>query len=101
MRGGAEGRPVNWGVMGKGNASRPEPLREQIEAGACGLKDHEDWGTTPAVIDTSLRVVDEYDVQLAIHTDTLNEAGFVEDTIAALGRRTIHTCHTECAGGGH
>jgi urease subunit alpha len=97
----AEALPVNWGVMGKGNASRPEPLREQIEAGACGLKDHEDWGTTPAVIDTSLRVVDEYDVQLAIHTDTLNEAGFVEDTIAAIGGRTIHTFHTEGAGGGH
>jgi urease subunit alpha len=97
----AEALPVNWGVMGKGNASRPDPLREQIEAGACGLKDHEDWGTTPAVIDTSLRVVDEYDVQLAIHTDTLNEAGFVEDTIAAIGGRTIHTFHTEGAGGGH
>jgi urease subunit alpha len=97
----AEALPVNWGVMGKGNASRPEPLREQIEAGACGLKDHEDWGTTPAVIDNSLRVVDEYDVQLAIHTDTLNEAGFVEDTIAAIGGRTIHTFHTEGAGGGH
>jgi urease subunit alpha len=97
----AEALPVNWGVMGKGNASSPDPLREQIEAGACGLKDHEDWGTTPAVIDTSLRVVDEYDVQLAIHTDTLNEAGFVEDTIAAIGGRTIHTFHTEGAGGGH
>jgi urease subunit alpha len=97
----AEALPVNWGVMGKGNASHPDPLREQIEAGACGLKDHEDWGTTPAVIDTSLLVVDEYDVQLAIHTDTLNEAGFVEDTIAAIGGRTIHTFHTEGAGGGH
>jgi urease subunit alpha len=87
--------------MGKGNASMPDPLREQIEAGACALKDHEDWGTTPAVIDCSLRVADEYDVQLAIHTDTLNEAGFVEDTIAAIAGRTIHTFHTEGAGGGH
>ena len=97
----AEGLPVNWGVFGKGNASRPEALREQIQAGACGLKDHEDWGTTPAVIDASLRVADEEDVQVAIHTDTLNEAGFVEDTIAAIGGRTIHTFHTEGAGGGH
>lgn len=97
----AEALPVNWGLMGKGNASTPDPLREQIEAGACSLKDHEDWGTTPAVIDTSLRVADEYDVQLAIHTDTLNEAGFVEDTIAAIAGRTIHTFHTEGAGGGH
>jgi urease subunit alpha len=97
----AEALPVNWGLMGKGNASTPDPLREQIEAGACALKDHEDWGTTPAVIDQSLRVADEYDVQVAIHTDTLNEAGFVEDTIAAIGGRTIHTFHTEGAGGGH
>jgi urease subunit alpha len=97
----AEGLPVNWGVMGKGNASSPGPLREQIEAGACALKDHEDWGTTPAVIEQSLRVADEYDVQVAIHTDTLNEAGFVEDTIAAIAGRTIHTFHTEGAGGGH
>jgi urease subunit alpha len=97
----AEALPVNWGVLGKGNASLPDPLREQIEAGACGLKDHEDWGTTPAVIDCSLRVADEYDVQVAIHTDTLNEAGFVEDTIAAIDGRTIHTFHTEGAGGGH
>jgi urease subunit alpha len=97
----AEGLPVNWGVFGKGNASRPDALREQIEAGACGLKDHEDWGTTPAVIDASLRVADEEDVQVAIHTDTLNEAGFVEDTIAAIAGRTIHTFHTEGAGGGH
>lgn len=97
----AEELPVNWGLMGKGNASMPDPLREQIEAGACALKDHEDWGTTPAVIDCSLRVADEYDIQLAIHTDTLNEAGFVEDTIAAIGGRTIHTFHTEGAGGGH
>jgi urease subunit alpha len=97
----AEALPVNWGLLGKGNSSRPEPLREQIEAGACGLKDHEDWGTTPAVIDCSLRVADEYDVQLAIHTDTLNESGFVEDTIGAIDGRTIHTYHTEGAGGGH
>jgi urease subunit alpha len=97
----AEALPVNWGVMGKGNASRPEGLREQVEAGACALKDHEDWGTTPAVIDCSLAVADEYDVQLAIHTDTLNEAGFVEDTVAAIAGRTIHTFHTEGAGGGH
>jgi urease subunit alpha len=97
----AEALPVNWGVFGKGNASRPEALREQVQAGACGLKDHEDWGTTPAVIDASLRVADEEDVQVAIHTDTLNEAGFVEDTIAAIAGRTIHTFHTEGAGGGH
>jgi urease subunit alpha len=97
----AEALPVNWGLMGKGNASRPEPLREQVEAGVCALKDHEDWGTTPAVIDCSLAVADEYDVQLAIHTDTLNEAGFVEDTVAAIAGRTIHTFHTEGAGGGH
>jgi urease subunit alpha len=97
----AEALPVNWGVFGKGNASRPEALREQIQGGACGLKDHEDWGTTPAVIDASLRVADEEDVQVAIHTDTLNEAGFVEDTIAAIAGRTIHTFHTEGAGGGH
>jgi urease subunit alpha len=97
----AEALPVNWGVFGKGNASRPDALREQIRAGACGLKDHEDWGTTPAVIDASLRVADEEDVQVAIHTDTLNEAGFVEDTIAAIAGRTIHTFHTEGAGGGH
>jgi urease subunit alpha len=97
----AEALPVNWGLLGKGNASTPEALREQIEAGVCGLKDHEDWGTTPAVIDCSLRVADEYDVQVAIHTDTLNESGFVEDTISAIDGRTIHTYHTEGAGGGH
>ena len=97
----AEALPVNWGVFGKGNASRPDALREQIHAGACGLKDHEDWGTTPAVIDASLRVADEEDVQVAIHTDTLNEAGFVEDTVAAIAGRAIHTFHTEGAGGGH
>jgi urease subunit alpha len=93
--------PLNVGILATGNASRPAPLVEQIVAGACGLKDHEDWGTTPSAIDCSLRVADEYDVQVAIHTDTLNESGFVEDTIAAIGGRTIHTYHTEGAGGGH
>ncbi len=97
----AETLPVNWGLLAKGNASFPEPIREQIEAGACGLKLHEDWGSTPAVIDAGLRMADEYDVQLAIHTDTLNEAGFLEDTVAAIAGRTIHTYHTEGAGGGH
>jgi urease subunit alpha len=97
----AEALPVNWGVLGKGNSSLTGPLAEQIEAGACGLKDHEDWGTTPAVIDCSLRVADEYDVQVAIHTDSLNESGYVEDTISAIDGRTIHTYHTEGAGGGH
>jgi urease subunit alpha len=93
--------PVNFGFLGKGNAATPAPLVEQILAGACGLKLHEDWGTTPAAIDACLSVCDEYDVQAAIHTDTLNEAGFVEDTIAAIAGRTIHTYHTEGAGGGH
>lgn len=93
--------PVNWGLLAKGNASEQAPLREQVEAGACGLKVHEDWGSTPAVIDAALRVADEYDVQLAIHTDTLNEAGFLEDTVKAIAGRTIHTYHTEGAGGGH
>ncbi len=97
----AEAWPVNFGFLGKGNAADPAPLAEQLEAGACGLKLHEDWGTTPAAIDTCLRVAEEYDVQVAIHTDTLNEAGFVEDTIAAIAGRTIHTYHTEGAGGGH
>jgi urease subunit alpha len=97
----AEGLPVNLGFLGKGNAAKPEGLCEQIEAGAIGLKLHEDWGTTPAAIDCCLRVADEYDVQVAIHTDTLNEAGFVEDSIAAFKGRTIHTYHTEGAGGGH
>ena len=92
---------MNFGFLGKGNASAAEPLREQIAAGACGFKLHEDWGTTPAAIDACLTVADEYDVQVAIHTDTLNEAGFVEDTIAAIAGRTIHTYHTEGAGGGH
>jgi len=96
-----EGYPLNFGFLAKGNASRPEVLREQIEAGAVGLKLHEDWGTTPAAIDCALSVADEYDVQVAIHTDTLNETGFVEDTIAAFKGRTIHTYHTEGAGGGH
>ncbi len=96
-----EGLPLNYGFLGKGNSSLADALREQIEAGACGLKDHEDWGTTPAVIDCSLRVADEYDVQIAIHTDTLNESGFVEDTISAIDGRAIHTYHTEGSGGGH
>ncbi|MBD2893175.1 urease subunit alpha [Spirillospora sp. NPDC000708] len=93
--------PVNVGVYGKGNSSLPAPLEEQIRAGAAGLKVHEDWGTTPAVIDTSLSVADAYDVQIAIHTDTLNEAGFVEDTINTINGRSIHTYHSEGAGGGH
>ncbi|QMS90014.1 urease subunit alpha [Nostoc edaphicum CCNP1411] len=97
----ADAFPVNLGFMGKGNASQPQGLVEQVDAGAMGLKLHEDWGTTPAAIDTCLSVADEYDVQVAIHTDTLNEAGFVEDTIAAFKNRTIHTYHTEGAGGGH
>lgn len=96
-----ESFPLNIGFLGKGNASRPEALREQLEAGAMGLKLHEDWGSTPAAIDCALSVADEYDVQVAIHTDTLNETGFVEDTIAAFKDRTIHTYHTEGAGGGH
>ena len=96
-----EGLPINVGVMGKGNGSLPKPLRKQIEAGACGLKLHEDWGTTPAVIDTSLTVADEYDIQIAIHTDTLNESGFLADSIAAIKGRAIHSFHTEGAGGGH
>ena len=93
--------PMNFGFLGKGNASQPEALEEQLLAGACGLKLHEDWGTTPASIDTCLAVADKYDVQVAIHTDTLNESGFVDDTIAAFKGRTIHTYHTEGAGGGH
>ena len=97
----ADAWPINVGFLGKGNASTAEPLAEQIRAGACGLKLHEDWGTTPAAIDTCLRVADELDVQVAIHTDTINEAGFVETTIAAIGDRAIHTYHTEGAGGGH
>ncbi|WP_305037456.1 urease subunit alpha [Cohnella mopanensis] len=97
----AEAFPMNLGFLGKGNASTLEPLIEQIEAGAIGLKLHEDWGTTPAAIDACLTAADQYDVQVAIHTDTLNEAGFVEDTLRAIGGRTIHTYHTEGAGGGH
>ncbi|MGG6263517.1 urease subunit alpha [Leptolyngbya sp. AN03gr2] len=97
----AEAFPMNLGFLGKGNASQPDALEEQIKAGAMGLKLHEDWGTTPAAIDTCLSVADDYDVQVAIHTDTLNEAGFVEDTIAAFKNRVIHTYHTEGAGGGH
>ena len=96
-----EAFPLNFGFLGKGNASDPASLREQIRAGALGLKLHEDWGTTPAAIDQCLAVADEHDVQVAIHTDTLNETGFVEDTIAAFRGRTIHTYHTEGAGGGH
>jgi urease subunit alpha len=97
----AEGYPINLGFLGKGNASRPEPLREQIHAGALGLKLHEDWGTTPATIDCSLTVAEETDTQVALHTDTLNESGFVEDSIAALKNRAIHAYHSEGAGGGH
>ncbi|MEX1337585.1 urease subunit alpha [Hydrogenibacillus schlegelii] len=97
----AEGLPVNLGFTGKGNASRPEALIEQVEAGAIGLKLHEDWGSTRVAIDTCLRVADAYDVQVAIHTDTLNEFGFLEQTLAAIDGRTIHTYHTEGAGGGH
>jgi len=93
--------PMNLGFFGKGNASTPGPLVEQIEAGACGLKLHEDWGTTPAAIDCALSVADQHDVQVAIHTDTLNESGFVETTIEAIAGRTIHAYHTEGAGGGH
>jgi urease subunit alpha len=97
----AEGFAMNLGFLGKGNVSLPEPAREQIRAGAIGLKLHEDWGTTPAAIDNCLRVADELDVQVAIHTDTLNESGFLETTLAAIDGRTIHTFHTEGAGGGH
>jgi len=97
----AEGFAMNLGFLGKGNVSLPDPAREQIHAGAIGLKLHEDWGTTPAAIDNCLKVADELDVQVAIHTDTLNESGFLEATVAAIGGRTIHTFHTEGAGGGH
>jgi urease subunit alpha len=97
----ADGFPMNLGIFGKGNASSAAGIVEQIEAGACGLKLHEDWGTTPAAIDCCLSVADDMDVQVAIHTDTLNESGFVENTIAAFKGRTIHTFHTEGAGGGH
>jgi urease subunit alpha len=97
----AEAFPLNFGFLGKGSASEREALREQILAGALGMKLHEDWGATPAAIDQCLSVADEFDVQVTIHTDTLNEAGFVEDTIRAIAGRTIHTYHTEGAGGGH
>jgi urease subunit alpha len=97
----AEAYPMNLGFLGKGNSSRPEPLIEQIQAGALGLKLHEDWGTTPAAIDCCLGVADDMDIQVCIHTDTLNESGFVEASIAAFKGRTIHTYHTEGAGGGH
>lgn len=97
----ADSFPMNLGFLGKGNASLPIALEEQLEAGAMGLKLHEDWGTTPAAIDCCLSVAERYDVQIAIHTDTLNESGFVEDTLAAIGGRVIHTYHTEGAGGGH
>ncbi len=96
-----EDLPMNFGLLGKGNASLPEGLVEQVKAGVMGLKLHEDWGTTPAAIDCCLSVADDYDVQVAIHTDTLNESGFVEDTFAAFKGRAIHTYHTEGAGGGH
>jgi urease subunit alpha len=97
----ADAFPMNLGFLGKGNVSLPEPLREQIEAGVIGLKLHEDWGTTPAAIDNCLSVAEEMDIQVAIHSDTLNESGFVETTIGAFKDRTIHTFHTEGAGGGH
>lgn len=97
----AEGLPVNWGILGKGNGSLAPPLVDQIKAGACGLKLHEDWGTTPAAIDSCLKVADKYDIQVAIHTDSLNESGYVDDTIRAIKGRAIHTYHTEGAGGGH
>jgi urease subunit alpha len=97
----AEAYPINLGFLGKGNCSTPQPLREQVLAGAIGLKLHEDWGTTPAAIDTCLGVADEFDVQVAIHTDTLNESGFVDDSIRAFKGRAIHTYHSEGAGGGH
>jgi urease subunit alpha len=96
-----EDMPVNMGIMGKGNGSRPDALAEQLEAGAAGLKVHEDWGTTPAALSCALDVADRYDVQVAVHTDSLNEAGFVEDTLSAIDGRAIHTYHTEGAGGGH
>jgi urease subunit alpha len=97
----ADAWPVNFGFLGKGNAATAAPLSEQIEAGACGLKLHEDWGTTPSAIDVCLKVADEFEVQVSIHTDTINEAGFLEATVAAIKGRAIHTYHTEGAGGGH
>ena len=98
---GIDDLPMNIGLLGKGNLSLPDPIREQIKAGVVGLKLHEDWGSTPAAIDNCLSVADEFDVQVAIHTDTLNESGFLEETLAAFKNRTIHTYHTEGAGGGH
>src|SRR6185295_5599473 len=97
----AEAFPMNLGFFGKGNCASLEPLEEQIAAGALGLKIHEDWGSTTAVIDASLQIADKHDIQIAIHTDTLNEGGFLEDTMEAIGDRVIHTYHTEGAGGGH
>jgi len=97
----ADAWPMNFGFLGKGNAATEAALAEQVEAGACGLKLHEDWGSTPAAIDACLKVADAYDVQVAIHTDTINEGGFLEATVAAINGRTIHTYHTEGAGGGH
>src|SRR5665213_1166988 len=97
----ADAFPMNLGFAGKGNASRPAALAEMVKAGACALKLHEDWGTTPAAINNCLNVAEKYDVQVMIHTDTLNESGFVEDTIKAFKGRTIHAFHTEGAGGGH
>ncbi|ANC03501.1 MULTISPECIES: urease subunit alpha [Pseudomonas] len=97
----ADSLPINIGFLGKGNVSKPEPLREQIAAGAMGMKLHEDWGSTPAAIDCCMSVAEEMDIQVAIHSDTLNESGCIEDTLAAIGDRTIHTFHTEGAGGGH
>lgn len=101
MMGACEAFPLNFGFLGKGNSSEPGALREILEAGALGLKLHEDWGTTPATIDAALSVADLYDVQVAVHTDTLNESGFVENTLAAFADRAIHTYHSEGAGGGH
>jgi urease subunit alpha len=97
----ADAYPVNLGFLGKGNSSGTEALREQVRAGAIGLKLNEDWGSTPAAIDACLRVADDFDIQVAIRTDTITEAGFVEDTICAIALRTIHTYHNEGAGGGH
>jgi urease alpha subunit len=97
----ADAFPMNLGFLGKGNASQPEALRQQVEAGAIGLKLHEDWGTTPSAIDCCLNVADQTDTQVSIHSDTLNESGFVEDTIAATKGRTLCAFHTEGAGGGH
>jgi urease subunit alpha len=97
----AEAWPINFGFLGRGNSHRPASLVEQIDAGCLGLKLHEDWGSMPAAIDTCLGVADDLDFQVQIHTDTLNESGFLEDTLAAIGDRTIHMYHTEGAGGGH